>query len=105
MPTGTKPKPTKVESIDVHVFDTYVKANDWHTMHFDVCATTNDEKKAIQYAKDWLNSIGEGKAKVTTKECSYCHTSVRDPSTMPQDRLNDLKTKGHYIIKMMGCPE
>ena len=50
-----------------HVFDTYVKSKNGHVMHFDVITDKNDTEKAITFAKEWLKSIGESDAKVTTE--------------------------------------
>ena len=52
-------------AMDIHVYDTYVKAKDGHTMHFDVLTTVQDHDKAIEYAKQWLATVGEDGAKVT----------------------------------------
>ena len=38
--------------MDFHVFDTYVKAKDGHTMHFDVITDKREAEKAIKYAKN-----------------------------------------------------
>lgn len=38
-------------AMDIHVYDTYVKAKDGHTMHFDVITDVQDHDKAIEYAK------------------------------------------------------
>ena len=38
--------------MDFHVFDTYVKAKDGHTMHFDVITDKKETEKAIEYAKE-----------------------------------------------------
>ena len=43
--------------MNVHVFDTYVKAKDGHTMHFDVITDSKDAQKAIEFAKSWLSSV------------------------------------------------
>ena len=51
--------------MDIHVYDTYVEAKDGHTMHFDVITDVQDHDKAIEYAKQWLSTIGEGDATVT----------------------------------------
>ena len=59
--------------MDIHVYDTYVKVKDGHTMHFDVFTAVKDDQKAIEFAKEWLTSIGEGEALVTSKECNFCH--------------------------------
>jgi hypothetical protein len=37
--------------MDFHVFDTYVKAKDGHTIHFDVI-TNNNIEKSISFAKE-----------------------------------------------------
>ncbi|MXX21048.1 MAG: DUF2024 family protein [Cenarchaeum sp. SB0667_bin_13] len=60
--------------MEVHVYDTYVKASDGRTMHFDVITGERDHNKAIQYGKEWLKSVGEGDAVMTAKECQFCHS-------------------------------
>ena len=55
-------------AMDIHVYDTYVQAKDGHTMHFDVITSEQDHDKAIEYAKQWLATIGEADAKVTGEE-------------------------------------
>ena len=50
--------------MEIHVYDTYVKAADGHVMHFDVFTAEKDDQKAIQYAKQWLDSIGGGNSLV-----------------------------------------
>ncbi|KFM14800.1 hypothetical protein AAA799P11_01068 [Marine Group I thaumarchaeote SCGC AAA799-P11] len=86
--------------MDFHVFDTYVKAKDGHTMHFDVVTDNNNVEKAISYAKEWLSTIGEENSKVTTEECKFCHTQ-----SVPEDIEIEIMTNGYFISKMEGCPE
>ena len=85
--------------MDFHVFDTYVKARDGHTMHFDVVTDTNSNDKAISYAKEWLESIGEGNSTVTSEECKFYHTQ-----SVPEDIEIEIMTNGYFISKMEGCP-
>lgn len=87
-------------SMDFHVFDTYVKAKDGHTMHFDVITDNNDVEKAISFAREWLNTIGEENSKVTTEECKFCHTQ-----SVPEDIEIEIMTNGYFISKIKGCPE
>ncbi len=87
-------------NMDFHVFDTYVKAKDGQTMHFDVVTDNNNVEKAISYAKEWLNTIGEEDSKVTTEECKFCHTQ-----SVPEDIEIEIMTNGYFISKMEGCPE
>ena len=86
-------------AMDIHVYDTYVKAKDGHTMHFDVITDVQDHDKAIEYAKQWLETIGEGDAKGTGEECQFCHTQGA-----PEPVENEIKEKGFFIQKMEGCP-
>jgi hypothetical protein len=83
--------------MDFHVFDTYVKARDGHTIHFDVIMDKNE--KAISFAKEWLKSIGEESSTVTAKECKFCHTQ-----SVPEDMEIEIMTEGYFISKMEGCP-
>ena len=83
-----------------HVFDTYVKSKNDHIMHFDVITDKNDTEKAITFAKEWLKSIGENDAKVTTEECRFCHTQ-----SVPEEIEIEIMTNGYFIAKMEGCPE
>ncbi len=86
--------------MDFHVFDTYVKAKDGHTMHFDVITDKKETERAIEYAKQWLKSIGEENTKVTLEECRFCHSQ-----TVPEEVEIDIMTDGYFISKMEGCPQ
>jgi hypothetical protein len=88
-----------VTGMDFHVFDTYVKARDGHTIHFDVIMDKNENEKAISFAKEWLKSIGEESSTVTAKECKFCHTQ-----SVPEDMEIEIMTEGYSISKMEGCP-
>jgi hypothetical protein len=85
--------------MEIHVYDTYVKAGDGHTMHFDVITNEKDHDKAIQFAKKWLSSIGEDSASVTTEECQFCHSQgANEPVAQA------IEKDGFFIQKMEGCP-
>ena len=86
--------------MDFHVFDTYVKASDGHTMHFDVITDKKDSASAVSFAKEWLKTIGENNAIVTTEECKFCHSE-----SVPEDIEIEIMTNGYFIVKMEGCPE
>jgi hypothetical protein len=85
--------------MNFHVFDTYVKAKDGHTIHFDVITDNNNIEKAISFAKEWLKSINEDSAKITTEECRFCHTQ-----SVSEDVEIEIMTNGYFISKMDGCP-
>ena len=86
--------------MDFHVFDTYVKASDGHTIHFDVITDKKDFTSVVSFAKEWLETIGENNAIVTTEECKFCHSE-----SVPEDTEIEIKTNGYFIVKMEGCPE
>ncbi|WP_349431261.1 DUF2024 family protein [Methylomarinum sp. Ch1-1] len=85
--------------MEIHVYDTYVKAGDGHIMHFDVFTAEKDDQKAILHAKKWLASIGEAKAEVSSKECQFCHSQQA-----PDDVLDSIKQQGYFIYQLEGCP-
>lgn len=84
--------------MQIHVYDTYVKAQDGHTMHFDVFTEVKDEQKAVEYAKQWLISIGETDATISSKECKFCHSQ-----SAPNDVVAAINRDGYFIYKMEGC--
>ena len=49
--------------MEIHVYDTYVKAADGHTMHFDVITGEKDHDKALVFGKEWYNQLGKEKQK------------------------------------------
>ncbi len=85
--------------MEAHVYDTYVKAKDGHTMHFDVITDQKDLDKAIQYAKQWLATVGEADSAVSTSECSFCHSQE-----VPEPVVQAIQKDGFFIQKMEGCP-
>ncbi len=85
--------------MEIHVYDTYVKAKDGHTMHFDVITKEKDHDKALEYAKTWLSSVDEGESVVTTEECQFCHSQAA-----PAPVVEAIEKDGYFIQKMEGCP-
>ena len=84
--------------MEIHVYDTYVRAKDGHIMHFDVFTGVKDDQKAVEYAKEWLTSIGEGNATITSEECRFCHSQGGSPEVEEA-----IEKSGYYIYKMEGC--
>ncbi|BBA33204.1 uncharacterized protein sS8_1242 [Methylocaldum marinum] len=84
----------------IHVFDTYARSASGKIMHFDVVLPENDPAKALQYARDWLRSIGEEDAVVNAENCAYCHSEPDAPHEMQKD----IEKQGYSIFKLEGCP-
>lgn len=84
--------------MEIHVYDTYVRAKDGHIMHFDVFTSVKDNQKAVAYAKEWLASINESEAIITSEECRFCHSQSASPEIEEAIEKN-----GYFIYKMEGC--
>jgi heterodisulfide reductase subunit B len=79
----------------IHVYDTWVHGKNGR-IHFDVMTT--DETTALKLAKEYLVSIGEPTAAVTTKECQFCHS---EPLVMfSAEQQKQVKEKGGFIVPM-----
>ncbi len=82
------------------VYDTYVTKKDGRIMHFDVIVEANTpHEKAIEYGKEYLNSVDQGGQKMTQEECQFCHIQEAPPVV-----AKDIQDSGFYIQKMEGCP-
>ncbi|HYE35233.1 DUF2024 family protein [Methylocaldum sp.] len=84
----------------IYVFDTYARSASGKIMHFDVVLPENDPAKALQYAHDWLRSIGEEDAVVNAENCAYCHSEAHAPAEMQRE----IETLGYAVFKLEGCP-
>ncbi|MGR9044100.1 MAG: DUF2024 family protein [Gammaproteobacteria bacterium] len=82
-----------------HVFDTYAKTTKGRIMHFDVVLDTKDQERAMQYARQWLESIGESDAIVNQANCVFCHSAEAPPELRKQ-----IDMQGFAIYKLEGCP-
>ena len=82
------------------VYDTYVTKKDGKIMHFDVIVEdSTPHDKAIQFGKEYLESVGQGEQKMTQEECQFCHVQEA-----PGIVEKSIREKGYYIQKMEGCP-
>ena len=84
-----------MSSDTIHVYDTWVNGKNGR-IHFDVMTT--DEATALKLAKEYLVSIGEPNAAITTKECQFCHS---EPLVMfSSEQQKQAKEKGGFIVPM-----
>jgi hypothetical protein len=83
-----------------HVFDTYATTPKGRVMHFDVVLDEQNSVKALSYAKQWLESIGEGDAIVDSRTCLFCHSAAA-----PADLRSQIDLQGYAIYKLEGCPK
>jgi len=84
-----------MSSDTLHVYDTWVNGKSGR-IHFDVMTT--DEATALTLAKEYLISIGESTATVTTKECQFCHSEPLFMFSAEQQTQD--KEKGGFIVRM-----
>ena len=79
----------------VKVFDTWVEGKKG-TIHFDVMTT--DEGTALRLAKEYLISLGEEGAILTTEECQYCHSEPL--AFFSQDQQAAFASHGGFILPL-----
>ena len=83
-----------------HVFDTYAKTSTGKIIHFDVILEEQNQQKAIEYAQQWLESVGIDHANVSSGNCFFCHSLAE----IPPELNEQLKALGYAIYKLEGCP-
>ena len=79
----------------VHVFDIWVDGKR-EKLHFDVMTT--DEATALRLAKEYLVSIGEPDATITTEECQFCHSEPLVFFSAQQQR--EFRERGGFILPL-----
>ncbi len=84
----------------IDVYDSYAQTREGRVMHFDVFVETNTPaEQALQYGKNWLESIGEDTAGLNQSHCNFCHSEVANPEVQLS-----IKNDGYFILQMEGCP-
>ena len=83
-----------------HVYDTFAKTSKGAIMHFDVVVDEQDPLLALNYARAWLESIGQADATVTQENCCFCHSAEAPPELRKQ-----INEQGYAIYKLEGCPK
>lgn len=79
----------------VRVFDTWVEGQKG-TIHFDVMTT--DQETALHLAKDYLVSVGEPEATITSEECQFCHN---EPLVFfSADQQRQFREQGGFIVEL-----
>lgn len=84
----------------IDVYDTYALSKTGQTIHFDIFLPhSGDKETAVQYARAFLESIGETSAGLKSERCNFCHTESAPPSIEAE-----ITKSGHYVLQMEGCP-
>ena len=84
----------------IDVYDTYATTKVGKTIHFDVFLPNGGSKEtALQYARAFLESIGEAADALKSERCNFCHSEGAHPVVETA-----IAKSGHYILQMEGCP-
>ncbi|MEK7661081.1 MAG: DUF2024 family protein [Pseudomonadota bacterium] len=87
--------------MNIDVYDTYATSKAGNTIHFDVFLPIGGSKEtALQYARVFLESIGEAGDELKSERCTFCHTEAAHPNVEAEIALS-----GHFILQMEGCPK
>jgi len=94
------PNQFKKKTMEVAVWDTYVKRKDGNIMHFDIIAPTSikDANNIYQYGRLYLKEKKQDGLLISAKECRFCHIE----KATEEMEVSIIK-KGYYIIEMEGC--
>lgn len=89
----------KHTTMDVAIFDTYVKRREGGYMHFDiiVSADTNYEN-VLTFGNAYLKSKSIDKQSVSSRDCRFCH--VQEISPMWEQSI---RQQGYHIYEIEGC--
>lgn len=87
--------------MQVAVWDTYVKKEDGHVLHFDVIVpeTQKNADKILGYAQRHCHDQGVVNPSITTDECQFCHLEA--PS---EEMVRNIEAQGHFILEMDEIP-
>jgi hypothetical protein len=84
----------------IAVWDTYVERNDGKIMHFDILVSKEftNKNKIFEFGKLYLEDKPFSTGQLTSNECRFCH--IEEATELV---INDILTKGFYIIEMENC--
>lgn len=84
----------------IDVYDTYATSKAGKIIHFDVLLPNGEGKeKAVEYARNFLEEIGESADSLKQEKCNFCHSENADAQL--KEYINKY---GHFILQMEGCP-
>jgi Domain of unknown function (DUF2024) len=88
-------------NMKVAVWDTYVKGQQGHVLHFDIIVpeALKDSATVFSFGKKYLETMGEPSASLSTQECQFCH--IEAPSN---DIVQDIQANGYHILEMDPIP-
>lgn len=84
----------------VDIYDTYARALDGSVVHFDVVVPQGTgQQRAFEFARQWLDQIGQTDVVLEQSRCNYCHSEIAS-----EQMIDEIARSGLYIIEMEGCP-
>jgi len=84
----------------IAVWDTYVKREDGHIMHFDILVSSDlkDEETIFNFGKNYLKTKAFKTVQLSANECRLCHIEQAT-----EDIIASIEKKGYFIIEMENC--
>lgn len=68
-------------------------------MHFDVVVPDGtSQEQALEFAAEYLVSVGQAGQQCGARECQFCHTEQATAEIQ-----NSIRSNGYHIIAMEGC--
>jgi hypothetical protein len=85
--------------MEIAVWDTYVTKKDSQIMHFDVMVPDGaSQERVLEFAKRYLNSVGQAGQKCGAEECKFCHIEQAPPRIE-----QSIRAAGYYVLEMERC--
>jgi hypothetical protein len=89
------------QTMQVAVWDTYVKRSTGSVLHFDIIVpeSLKDSATVYAYGRAHLSAADESGGTLSSEQCQFCHIEV--PS---EEIVQSIREKGYYILEMDEIP-
>lgn len=86
--------------MNISVWDTYVKRDNNHVMHFDILVPddVNDPQTILDFGTHYLQSKPFKTSVLSARECRFCHIEKAT-----EEIITSITKKGYAIIEMENC--
>lgn len=87
-------------SMQVAVWDTYVRRRDGRVMHFDIIVPSEmrNAETIYNFGKEYLASKAEVAEGISSNECVFCHIEKAT-----EEMMASIRARGYYIVELNNC--
>lgn len=96
---GAKRTIETMSETTVFFFDVWAKTSTGGFLHFELIAHAMDPARALDHAREWLDSVGHTGAQLGPQNLTLCHQISPIPPTLG----TLLRARGWAVIGLEGC--